>query len=335
MSALLRSRARESKMTSTADHSTIRPGTGEPREGDPFVSVVVCTHNRSAELQRYALPSLVSLTYLYFEVVVIDDASSDDTAAVVSRFQARMPNLRYVMNDKHHSLCHVRNLGVASSRGAIIAFIDDDCEVDSSWLTELVRPYICDAKVMAVAGKVFLGDTGQEAKSPVGCNMSFRASLFEDFQFDTNLTYSHWGDEADLFEMMSARNIPVVLAAKATVRHHISPSPFRPDKIGWSLNALYSFGKQHSLITYFAALLVFSGMFLHGTVNQRYWVSRHASQFAIGSLVPQLENIRSSSSLAWRFIWVYYVILIEIPWKLILWKYFRRKPDRIIREPTA
>ena len=92
----------------------------------PLISVVVCTHNRAVFLAR-CLAGLHSqeLAPEQFEVIVVDDGSTDDTATVTADWARRMPNLRYVV-ESGRNLSLARNRGCQAARGVWLAYIDDD-----------------------------------------------------------------------------------------------------------------------------------------------------------------------------------------------------------------
>jgi glycosyltransferase involved in cell wall biosynthesis len=88
----------------------------------PFVSIVICSRNRLKSLQRYALPSIETIDYPSFEVVIVDDASTDGTWEFLQDHQLRQAPLKAVRNKKAKGLCNARNVGIANSSGEIIAF---------------------------------------------------------------------------------------------------------------------------------------------------------------------------------------------------------------------
>ena len=94
----------------------------------PVVSVIVPTRNRASSLEML-LASLEAQTYPDFEVVVVDDGSTDSTADVAQR-SARV---RYVRGNAAGAV-DARILGVKTATGSILAFTDDDCVVDPGWL---------------------------------------------------------------------------------------------------------------------------------------------------------------------------------------------------------
>jgi len=106
----------------------------------PDISVIVCTHNRSKELRRL-LESLevqkVDANSCW-EVIIVDNNSSDDTRPVVERFadHSRL-NLDYLL-EKRQGKSHALNRGVSAARAPILAFTDDDVIADPWWVTEML-----------------------------------------------------------------------------------------------------------------------------------------------------------------------------------------------------
>lgn len=90
---------------------------------NPLVSVVIPTYNRAADLKR-ALTSVVRQTWQRWEVLVVDNDSTDSTAEVVAGFQDRRIRMLSVRN--HGVVAVSRNLGVAKADGEYVAFLDSD-----------------------------------------------------------------------------------------------------------------------------------------------------------------------------------------------------------------
>jgi glycosyltransferase involved in cell wall biosynthesis len=121
----------------------------------PTISVVVSTYNRCALLgeaiesifeQKEPLPS--------FELILVDNNSSDGTRAVVDGLVARFgPRLRYVFEGRQ-GLSHGRNAGIAHARAPLIAFTDDDVRVAPDWLRAMVRAFDEHPDASFVGGKV-------------------------------------------------------------------------------------------------------------------------------------------------------------------------------------
>lgn len=125
---------------------------------DLTISAVICTHNRDAYLGA-ALDSLLAQDIAAegcgdFEVIVIDNASTDATRALV---EARLdnPRLKYIY-ESTLGLSHARNRGLVESRGEIIAYLDDDAVAESHWLRTLVGAYRANAQLAIAGGRVTL-----------------------------------------------------------------------------------------------------------------------------------------------------------------------------------
>lgn len=100
-------------------------------------SIIICTYNRCESLRR-TLSSLCGLTIpagLTWELIVVNNNSSDATPSVCDAFAGRLP-LRMVVESKQ-GLNTARNRGVREAGGAVVAFTDDDVEVDPGWLVKL------------------------------------------------------------------------------------------------------------------------------------------------------------------------------------------------------
>lgn len=99
----------------------------------PTVSVILPTYNRAAMLPR-AIRTVLAQTYRDFELIVIDDGSTDNTQTVLQSFTDS--RLVYLSHQQNRGVSAARNTGIRASRGAYIAFQDSD---DEWWPTKLAR----------------------------------------------------------------------------------------------------------------------------------------------------------------------------------------------------
>lgn len=90
---------------------------------DELVTVIIPTHNR-ADLVARAIQSALDQTYDHFELIVVDDASTDGTQQVVKN--SSDPRLRYIRHERNRGAPAARNTGIEMSSGEYIAFLDDD-----------------------------------------------------------------------------------------------------------------------------------------------------------------------------------------------------------------
>jgi glucosyl-dolichyl phosphate glucuronosyltransferase len=120
------------------------------------VSVVISTCNR-AESLAIALRSLSEQRVpagLYFEVIVVDNNSSDETRAVVERFSRGVfAHLRYIFEPRQ-GVALSRNVGITAARGDIIAFTDDDNAVASDWVASVKRILDDRPDIAALGGAI-------------------------------------------------------------------------------------------------------------------------------------------------------------------------------------
>lgn len=97
----------------------------------PKVSVVVCCHNEEKHLPK-CLEALKGQTYPNFEIIVVDDGSTDRTAQIAEKRGVKLISI------PHSGLPTARNVGVENAEGEVIAFTDADCVVEETWLGKLI-----------------------------------------------------------------------------------------------------------------------------------------------------------------------------------------------------
>ncbi len=99
------------------------------------VSIVVCTYNRVAKLERLINALLrQSVPASFYELIVVDDCSEDGTMSACSRFEGMFPNFRYVRLPKNSGPSKARNKGTAEVRTDYVLFVDDDCIPATDWV---------------------------------------------------------------------------------------------------------------------------------------------------------------------------------------------------------
>ncbi|HSY54367.1 MAG TPA: glycosyltransferase family 2 protein, partial [Opitutaceae bacterium] len=119
----------------------------------PAISTVICTHNRCA-LLREALASLTaqSLPSSQFEVIVVDDGSTDATPIVAMEFAGTLPLT--VLTQPNGGLSAARNAGWRAARAPLVAYLDDDARAASDWLERILAAFAAAPAAAVVGGPV-------------------------------------------------------------------------------------------------------------------------------------------------------------------------------------
>ena len=198
----------------------------------PLVSVVVCSYN-GARTIRDTLEGLRHLDYPNFEVIVVDDGSTDATALIADEYDIRL------IRTDNRGLGSARNTGLAAATGEIVAYTDDDARPDPHWLTYLAAAFaktkhagiggpniappgdgpLAACVANAPGGPVHVLLTDQEAEHIPGCNMAFRKDrLAAVGGFDPRFRVA--GDDVDICWQLQERGLTLGFSPAALVWHH-------------------------------------------------------------------------------------------------------------------
>jgi GT2 family glycosyltransferase len=199
----------------------------------PRVSVVVCSYNGSKTLNG-CLRSLEKLHYPDYEVILVDDGSTDATPAIAKRYSY----IRY-HRQTNHGLSYARNVGMELADGDIVAYTDDDCFADEDWLYFLVAKLL-DSDASGVGGPNLLPThdgpvaacvsaspgtpahilvDDSRAEHVPGCNMAFWADRLRAIGgFDP--VYRAAGDDVDVCWRLQEEGEHIVYSPAAMVWHH-------------------------------------------------------------------------------------------------------------------
>jgi glycosyltransferase involved in cell wall biosynthesis len=222
------------------------------------ITITIQTYNRAEELRK----TLLSLAAVgtggapEHEILVVDNNSSDQTAAVAGDLSGAFPGtLRYVREGRQ-GLSHARNRAVAEARHEIIAFLDDDVDVNVNWLRNLAAAYEAGDHA-AVGGRALLVyptarpgwlgerseglltkvDYGLRARPAApdelyGVNLSFRKAWLErvgGFRPDLGRV-GHCllgSEETDLLERIAGAGGTLLYEPAAVVGHRVPPARLR------------------------------------------------------------------------------------------------------------
>jgi glycosyltransferase involved in cell wall biosynthesis len=215
--------------------------------------VAICTYNR-AELLRQTLAGIARQNYPSdrFEVLVIDNRSTDGTSDVVAAFAGGPMVVRHIVETRQ-GLDYARNRAIAEARGEIILFGDDDILVPTDWVGRMAAPFAADLdhRIGAVGGEVvpifpdglppwvagwhaplaFRREAGPlpPEQVPMGANLAFpRQVLTELGGFHTALdrTGNRYfsGGDSEMIRRVRAAGLAVWFAPEAAVQHQMPAS---------------------------------------------------------------------------------------------------------------
>ncbi|RSN32350.1 glycosyltransferase [Amycolatopsis sp. WAC 01416] len=122
----------------------------------PKISIVLPTHDRAALLPR-AVASVRAQRYPHWELVIVDDASSDSTPKVIAGFED--PRIRSIRVE-HGGVCAARNAGLAEVTGDVVAYLDDDNTLHPLWLKALGWAFGEHPEITAAYGGFVIDDIG-------------------------------------------------------------------------------------------------------------------------------------------------------------------------------
>ncbi len=223
----------------------------------PQVSVVIPSCNRRDMLER-CLESLIRQTLDDFEVIVVDDGSTDSTLLMLEEFSAKNQalELEVLSNSTNLGANPSRNRGVGASSAPLVAFLDSDCSAEPHWLENLIREF-SDEHVAATTGLVidtqpsniyeltFRGThrifRDGDINRLIGGNMCVRKELLNKFRWDEDraqpelghdgrpdISVSGRGDEEGLHLRLKAAGYGLIGVLDAVVHHdhHFTPRAF-------------------------------------------------------------------------------------------------------------
>ncbi len=224
------------------------------------ITIILCTYNRCESLAK-TLESLCASRFpvlVEWEVLVVDNNSSDQTREVVADFCRRYPGRFRYLFEAQQGLSYARNAGIRESQGEIVAFTDDDIIVEPDWIWNLTSalhvgewagaggriipvwleppPRWLPTDDLSALGPFGAFDLGAEAgplsRPPYGGNMAFRREAFEkhgDFRSDLGRSGSNLQGREDLefANRLLARGERLRYESDAVVRHMIPESRTR------------------------------------------------------------------------------------------------------------
>ena len=235
----------------------LAPRTAAGEWGLPRVSVVICSYNGAATVGACLL-SLQRLRYPDYEVIFVDDGSTDDTPAIVARF----PAVRYV-HQPNRGLSVARNTGLALATGDVVAYTDSDCEADEDWLYHLAvvlrrgdlagvggpnlipdeGSWVADCVGLSPGGPTHVMLDDRTAEHVPGCNMAFWTWAARSVNgFDGQ--FRRAGDDVDFIWRLQNAGHAIGFAPAAQVWH------YRRNTVAAYLRQQRGYGEAEALLKY-------------------------------------------------------------------------------------
>jgi cellulose synthase/poly-beta-1,6-N-acetylglucosamine synthase-like glycosyltransferase len=210
-----------------------------PAAQEPIASVVVATYNRSPLLARLVGALAAQRGDLVFEMVVVDDASTDDTWAELQGLAATAPfPLRALRLDRNGGPGRARNVGWRTAVAPLVVFTDDDCEPMPGWLAAMVA---AGADADVVQGATFPNpDDYHSRRRPFSytlritapspwfetCNMAYSRAWLERLSGFDETFRSTAGEDTDLGWRAREAGARFTFAPRAGVLHDVRPEGF-------------------------------------------------------------------------------------------------------------
>jgi GT2 family glycosyltransferase len=119
----------------------------------PRVSIVVPNYNSMKYIENF-IKSLLALDYPDYEIIIVDDKSTDGTTEFLEKASKEDPKIKLIKTLQKRGLPRSRNIAIECATGEYIAFAETDMEFDKGWLKEAIRVLEADPTVGAISGKV-------------------------------------------------------------------------------------------------------------------------------------------------------------------------------------
>ena len=226
----------------------------------PRVSVVICSYNGGSTVES-CLKSMQTIDYPDFEVVFVDDGSTDHTQDILKQFEAdeRFVNIRQV----NKGLSVARTVGAEAATGEIIVYTDSDCEADEDWLYQIALQltrsshvgiggpnlipdegsWVADCVGVSPGGPTHVMIDDRTAEHVPGCNMAFyREAVLEVGGFDQQFRKA--GDDVDFIWRLQNKGYSIGFAPAAQVWH------YRRNTVEAYLKQQRGYGEAEAMLKY-------------------------------------------------------------------------------------
>ena len=122
----------------------------------PLISIIIVNYNGVALLKE-CLQSILKNNYSNFEIIVVDNASIDNSCQMIKKFfKKNLHKIQIIKLSKNFGPSFARNQGVKKSRGVYLCFLDNDTQVDKNWIQPAIEIFKKNPQVGAIQSKLLL-----------------------------------------------------------------------------------------------------------------------------------------------------------------------------------
>jgi len=315
-------------------------------------SIIIPAYNREKTLRR-CLTSLGNQDYPRdkFEIIVVDDGSSDGTVQMLSNLAKKYRNLRYIKQFRKGP-ASARNLGAKHARGEIIGFTDDDCVLSKDWIKLMVDSHGRNPEFTAVGGLTsvsneknniivsqFLSNCsiqiglngGREIIFFPTCNVSFKKGIFNKYKFDEKFPLPG-GEDLEFFWRLFKDGHKFLWNKDIRVTH------YRNETLNSFIRQAHIYGRGNLLTRYLHNDHPLLKELKTGKIS--FWLATLVNiikiprfSFFLGRRLIKENNIRS----VYKIISVYSYFTLHKIFYIFgnIWEFFRIRKKAVSKEQTS
>jgi len=286
-----------------------------------LVSIIIVNWNAKAYIKA-CIESILSQNFIDYEIILVDNASSDDSVDFVEN---NFTQVKIIKNKKNVGFAEGNNIGIANSSGTIIALFNPDVVADKNWLSILVDVLQSSKKIAAVTGKMYyLGD--QYGKNAVFCTWSkidpysaapynfhdnepvskvdylsgaamvIKKDILEKIGL-MDLNYFLYFEETDLCARMIRAGYDLMYIPSAIVWHAVSPLSNSDNKVYYMERNRFRFALKNFDIKYIPIFVAYYlgesiAIFLRDIKNRNLTRSKIRSRALIWNLINSVQTLK-------------------------------------------
>jgi glycosyltransferase involved in cell wall biosynthesis len=152
----------------------------------PSASIIIAAYNNANTLKR-VLGAMLCLDYPEYEIIVVDDASSDNTKEMMKSF-AKENKIKYLRFEKNQGVCMARNNGIELAKNEFVVNMDHDCIPKKDWLRKIIQGFSSE-KVGVVSSYAYYGGTSTAFRKSILEKVGGYDEEYRYYREDTDLSF--------------------------------------------------------------------------------------------------------------------------------------------------